>query len=207
MIIKRPALALIIGASFAMSGAVIAEGVDLAADKCEHCHNANNDNEKVPNIAGFSALYFKDTLEHYKTEERPAGEKIETEGNEPTDMKMVAESLSEEEITALADYFATQESKAIPQEVDSELVKKGKKVYKKRCKNCHADGGSDPEDDAGILAGQHMSYLREQISLFRKNAEDKKDGRQQSKKMRKKIKKISDADAEALVHFFASQSQ
>ncbi len=202
--IKKTSLSLLAGAVFFLGGTTIAvagpNGADLAADKCEHCHgktgNATDENE--PNIAGFSTVYFVDPMKAYKTGDRPS-EKFTAEGHDETDMKAVTEALSDAELAALADYFAAQEFEARQQDFNRKLAKKGKKVYKRRCKKCHTNYGAEPDDDAGILAGQATGYLKNQLGYFKEGV------REQPKKMKKQFKKLKKGDIEKLLNFFASQ--
>jgi sulfide dehydrogenase cytochrome subunit len=201
--IGKTALTLIAGASLLLGGTVVAEpnGAELA-EKCERCHgkNGNSDKEQVPSIAGFSAAYFTDTMKAYKKGDRQA-DKFKTEGHDETDMKAIAESFDEKELTALGKYFAAQTFVPRQQDFDSKLARKGKKVHKKRCRKCHTSKGSDPDDDAGILAGQWMPYLESQLEQFFNGTRTT-----QPKKMKKQMDKLNkDEDVPALLHFFASQ--
>jgi sulfide dehydrogenase cytochrome subunit len=199
MMTKKTAFTLIVGASFFLGGTTVVTATELA-EKCVRCHGENGNSEKpeVPSIAGFSSSYFVDTMNAYKGGDRTA-KKLADE-DEPNDMQAITEGLSEEDIKALGDYFAEQTFVPREQEVDSKLAKKGKKIYRKRCKRCHADNGSDPDDDAGILAGQWKPYLQAQLEAF-------KEGKRttQPKKMQKQIDKLEEGDIEKLVNFFAKQ--
>ncbi len=202
MIGKTGLTLLLAGGALLMAGTVIAapNGAELAK-KCERCHGKNgiSDKKEIPNIAGFSTAYFSDTMTAYKNGTRQ-GEKFKTEGHDETDMNAIAKSFNEQELTALGDYFASQTFVPREQAFDSKMAKKGKKVYKKRCRKCHTSNGSDPEDDASILAGQSMQYLESQLEQF---ANGKRTT--QPKKMKKQMKKLKEGDMPALLHFFASQ--
>ncbi|KHD08627.1 hypothetical protein PN36_01730 [Candidatus Thiomargarita nelsonii] len=200
--IGKTGLTLLAGGALLMAGTVIAapNGAELA-EKCERCHGKNgiSDKKEMPNIAGFSAVYFTDTMNAYKNGTRQ-GEKFKTEGHDETDMNAIAKSFNEQELTALGDYFESLTFVPRDQAFDSRLAHKGKKVYKKRCRKCHSSNGSDPDDDASILAGQSMSYLESQLEQF-VNGERTT----QPKKMKKQMKRLKDGDIPALIHFFASQ--
>jgi cytochrome c-type protein NapC len=176
------------------------DGAALAKEKCEHCHGSdgNSDYEPVPSIAGLSNFYFIETMKSYQTGARPS-EKFQAEGHDETDMKTITDNLSEAQLKALADYFSAQYFEPRQQDFDSTLARKGKLVYRKYCKKCHTDNGGEPDDDAGILAGQSMSYLRTQLEHF-KNGE-----RKQVDKMEIAINKLEEGDFEKLIHFFAKQ--
>jgi len=83
--------------------------------------------------------------------------------------------------------------------LDASLAEAGKAIHQRECDRCHSDGGSNPEDEAGILAGQWMDYL--QLSF----AEYKSGEREQPKKMKEKMDTLSADDEKALLHFYGSQ--
>ena len=172
----------------------------LVKEECEVCHGntGNSEYEEVPNIAGFSNFYFVETMKSYRTGDRPS-EKFKPEGHDETDMKTVLERISDQEVEALADYFGGQEFEARAQEFDSKLARKGKLVYRKYCKKCHSENGSEPSDDAGILAGQSTAYLKSQLNYFLEGT------RTQDDKMAQAMKKLKEGDLEKLLHFFAKQ--
>jgi len=64
---------------------------------------------------------------------------------------------------------------------------------------CHSEGGGNPEDEAGILAGMWMGYLETTMAQYASG------DREQDKKMGEKMAELSDADVTALVHYYASQ--
>ncbi len=83
------------------------------------------------------------------------------------------------------------------------MVKSGAKLHKKYCEKCHEDNGRSSEDDAGILAGQWMPYLRYTLTDYTSG------NREMTKKMKKKVealqKKEGDKGFEDLMHFYSSQ--
>ena len=201
MIIRKTTLILIMGTSLLLGGTTVtAQNGTALAEKCERCHgnNGNSDKKQVPNITGLSSTYFIDTMEKFRNDKRP-GKKFKTSGHEETDMNAIAKNISHEDFAVLADYYATQTFIPRQQTVDSALVRQGKKVYRKRCKKCHTDNGSNSDDDAGRLAGQWMPYLEFQLEQFSSGV------RTPSKKMKKQLKKLKDGDIQALLNFFAAQ--
>ena len=62
----------------------------------------------------------------------------------------------------------------------------------KKCERCHSSGGSDPQDDAAMLAGQWTPYLKRQLEHF-------KIGRRTiPRKMKNAVDKLSEDEIEAL---------
>ena len=88
---------------------------------------------------------------------------------------------------------------AAQQEFDAGLAAAGKAVHDNLCDKCHSEGGGNPEDEAGILAGMWMGYLETTMAQYASG------DREQDKKMGEKMAELSDADVTALVHYYASQ--
>lgn len=188
---------LVIG--LASPGYAAADGSNLAAEKCEVCHGKNGNSEKddVPSIAGFSDVVIGDSLAMFQSGERKAGKYI-VDGRE-TGMNEIAGDLSEEDIEALAVFYAGQTFRPHPQKYDAELAGKGAEIHDSKCENCHSEQGSNADDDAAILAGQWMPYLQAQFAAFRSGE------RVSPKKMQKKLDSLTDEDIEALINFYAGQ--
>ena len=162
----------------------------MLADTCAGCHGTDgaSTGPAIPSIAGLSETYMVDTMKAFKSGERHS-----------TVMGRIAKGYSEEEFALMATVFARQPIAVTMQKTDPAKVAAGKKLHKKNCAKCHDENGSLADDDAGILASQWAPYLK--YSLM-----DTKAGtRSMPKKMTKKVKALSDADIDALVHFYASQ--
>ncbi len=202
MIVKI-ALTFIMGTFFFLGGAtnaIAGPNGAVLAKKCERCHgkNGNSSKEQVPSIAGLSTTYFLDTMKDFRRGKRPS-KKFKTKGHKETDMNHIAKRLSKEELIALGDYLVVQTFLPHQQSFSRTLARKGQKIYKKRCRKCHTDNGSNPDDDAGRLAGQWILYLDSQLTQFSSGK------RKPPKKMKKQLKKLKKGDIPALLHFFASQ--
>jgi sulfide dehydrogenase cytochrome subunit len=191
------ALALLAGEAAGADGAAIAEG-------CANCHGRNgvSTEPQVPIIAGYSTKYIVDSLKNFKSKARfcaevkiPAGPKKGTR----SDMCRITAELPEGDWETIAKYFAAQKFVRAKQPFDAAKAQKGTAVYKLRCEKCHEDNGSSPDEDNGILAGQWMPYLRDQIAGFRAGRRPIDD------KMKQRLDKVNKEDEEALLHFFASQ--
>jgi len=173
----------------------------LVEDECSDCHekDGNSSDGETPSIAGMSNDYFIESMEGYKTDARPAL-KLK---DKKEDMKDIVKKLSDADIKALAGYFGKQKFKPQKQKFDPALAKVGKKLHKKYCDKCHSEGGSSAEDDAGILAGQPISYL--QYSMDNYASGKREMGKKMSKKFKKMQKKAGDEGIVQLIHFYASQ--
>lgn len=168
--------------------------------ECDSCHGKNGVSKdgKVPTIAGFSAATITEALPQYQSGAR-AAEKYTPKGGKASDMKEATNGMSAADMQAVADHYAKQKFVAANQQADAGLVAKGKKIHDKNCEKCHSEGGSLAEDDAAILAGQWKPYLERQFSLIKAGKRDI------PKKMKKKLKKLSDNDVKAVTEYYASQ--
>jgi sulfide dehydrogenase cytochrome subunit len=99
----------------------------------------------------------------------------------------------------MATYFASLPVYKASVPHDAAKAKAGAEVYDKGCAKCHDEGGSLPGDDAGILAGQWLPYLQYSMADFQAGH------REMPKKMKKQVEKLSEAELEAALHYFASQ--
>lgn len=186
--------------------APLAMSADMAAtlENCNSCHGENGVSQwnDVPTIAGMDAFTQSDALFVYRDEERPCAESKYRAGDTeraPTTMCAVAAELSDDDIEAIAQHYAALPFVPAVQDFDAALAEKGAAVHKEACDRCHSKGGSSAEDEAGILAGQWMGYMRTAFAQYAAGE------RPQDKKMKEKMDPLSDADVEALLHYYASQ--
>lgn len=176
--------------------------VRALADQCDTCHGqgGNSEDEKVPNIAGMSAVFLSDTLSAYAAGDRPAV-KYKPKDGEESDMNEVAKKLSEEDIAAISAYYADKTFAVHVQEVEAGLAAKGRKKFDKACDKCHSEGGTVADDDASLLMGQWKHYLKEQFAMF-------KDGRRiMPKKMKKRFDKLDDDELASILEYLAGGKQ
>lgn len=178
-------------------------GVPTKAAGCNDCHGKDgiSAHADMPTLAGMPSISHEDQMAAYKNKERPCAKVKFVSGNHPADAKddmcSIAAKLSDAEITELADYYAGLKFVPFKNAVDAAKAAAGKQYHVKNCEKCHTKGGSSAEDDAGILAGQPKAYL----TLAMKELREGK--RPMQEKKAPKIKAIKDADAEALVEFYA----
>ena len=191
-------------ALFALSFATTASAVEQKIiDECDGCHGENGVSQwtDVPTIAGISEGVQEDALYAYRERERPCPKSEYRAGDTSrpaTDMCAVAKNLSEEQIKEVAGYYAGKPFVAAKQQTDAAKAAMGKEIHDKSCEKCHTDGGRDPEDDAGILGGQMMGYMRESLKEF---AEGR---REMPKEMAKKMEGLTPDQIEALVQYYGS---
>ena len=174
-------------------------GAPAAAPACANCHGDTgvSADKDTPTIAGISAFALEDQLGRYKAGERPCVKSKGKDGKSD-DMCEVAKKLPDADVTALAAYFAALPFVPTKNTVDPGKVAAGKALHEAQCEKCHTQGGSVAEDDASLLAGQPRGYLVLALRQLRAGE------RVMDKKMAPKIKALKDADAEALIEFYAS---
>lgn len=163
---------------------------------CNKCHgkNGNSQDLDAPNIANASAIYLFDSLVAFKNGTRKGNEYKKPDG-EVTDMNKITADLNEEQFNALAQYYSSKELIHRPQTANKEMAEVGAKIFDKNCEKCHADGGTDPDDDAGLIAGQPKNYLLKQFANF-------SEGRRKiPRKMAKKFKKLNDEQKLQIIEF------
>jgi cytochrome subunit of sulfide dehydrogenase len=205
---KRHAMKALFLAGAAAAGMIstpAASAADLnkTVETCASCHGSDGASVEpdVPTIAGYSAEYISDEMAAYRKNERPCRENDVRSGSgkgTKSDMCRVAKDLGESDIEQVAKYFARKKFARTPQTFDSALAAKGKEIHDANCDKCHLDSGTVADDDAGILAGQRMQYLRSQFEDFKAGK------RKMPQRMKPRIDKLEKEDIEALLNFYGS---
>ena len=113
-------------------------------------------------------------------------------------MLEVVESLSEDDIEAVAIYYAERTWRPHPQAFDTALARQGARIHARKCAKCHLKEGSVAEADHALLSGQWRDYLAAEFLDF-----DSGD-RRMADKMKKKYDTLSAADKEALLELYVS---
>jgi len=143
---------------------------------CADCHGDKGVStaQDVPTIAGISATVQSDWLKAYRGKSTPCPKVNYKRGDTKRqgDMCSVAKNLTDAEITDLADNHAKHPYAAQKQTADAGKAASGKALHDRDCKKCHSAGGKDPADDAGILAGQPLGWLKATLGAFQKSETD-----------------------------------
>ena len=189
-------LSLIGGVILTLPALAATPSASMLANTCAGCHGTNGSSvgPASPTIAGISREYFIETMNAYRSGERPS-----------TIMTRIAKGYTDEEIKLMAGFFSRQPFVRQSQKFDAAKAGTGQKLHKKYCEKCHEKGGRSSEDDAGILAGQWAPYLLYTMEDFTSG------NRTMEKKMQKKMdelqKQHGDKGVDALIHYYASQSK
>lgn len=190
--------------ALAIAGQAGAAGLDDTITSCNSCHGDDGVSQwnGMPTIAGIDAFVHSDALYAYRDEERPCAmseiRQGPQQGNSMT-MCQVASGMSDDDIDAIAEHYAALPFVPAEQPYDSELAARGKAIHDRECSRCHTDGGSNPADEASILAGQWMGYLENAFAEFASG------DRYQPDKMKETMDPLSEDEVTALLHYYASQ--
>ncbi len=172
--------------------------------ECDSCHGVDgvSTESDIPTIAGASAFVLEEYMYQFREDARPCRESKFRSGDTDrpaTDMCTIAKNLDEDEFAGLAEHYSGKTFMAAKQDFDVAKAEAGRSIHKKNCGKCHSDGGSYADDDAGLLAGQWMPYLKETFEDYVAGDRDMMED-----KMKQKIEALDAESFDALLHFYAS---
>lgn len=182
-------LALSAGALAGSHGGQKMANGEMLSGTCFACHGPGgvSTGPSIPSIGGLPEEFLVDKMMAYK------------EGSQyATIMGRIMRGYTKGEIESMAKYIGNQRYRPTPQKVDVNLVALGAKLHEKNCEKCHEDNGRSGEE-AGVLSGQWAPYLHYVMADYRSGRSE------MPKKMKRKVEKLSDADIDALIDFYASQ--
>lgn len=161
----------------------------MLAHACAGCHGTNGGSAgpTMPSLASQSKEAIVVAMKKFKSGERPS-----------TVMGRLAKGYSDAEIEALGEFFSRQKFHATEQRIDATLAARGATLQSSHCGRCHLDDGKDGKDDTPVMASQWLPYLQMQMALYLNGT------RKMPEQMAEKVKPLSTADLEALLHFYAS---
>ncbi|CAA6603021.1 putative Cytochrome c, class I [Rhodospirillaceae bacterium LM-1] len=167
--------------------------VTILARTCNNCHGVGgvSAGASMPSIGGLQRDYLRRVMKQWKYDERSA-----------ITMSRIVKGFSDDEIDALADYFAKQPWTPVVQKTSPEAMDKGLATVSKICTDCHGKAGSDPDVDAPNLNGQWARYMELELEKYRSG-----EFKMPHRKMKKAIHEASPADAAAAARYFGAQSK
>jgi cytochrome c553 len=146
----------------------------LAQQVCSLCHGINGQSvsPNFPNLAAQQPTYFTAQMKEFRGHNRldPAGFEY---------MWGLSRSLTDEQISGLAEYFATKAPAAIPNtSSDPATVAGGAVIFEKgvpeknipSCSTCHG-AQAQGKEQFPRLANQHSDYLVKQLMVFQRTDE------------------------------------
>lgn len=195
---------LIVLIAISLPGISLSSDLDAIIESCADCHGDNGVSkwDDVPTIAGVDSFVGSEALFIYRDKARPCAKSEFRQGDTSrpaADMCEIVRDFSDEMIEDIAAHFSELPFVAAKQNFNAMAAAAGKTIHEQSCERCHSDGGSNADDEAGILAGQWSGYLR---TAFREYASGE---REQLDKMKEAMDPLSADDVEALINFYASQ--
>jgi sulfide dehydrogenase cytochrome subunit len=181
----------------ALAGCTLAAGAAFAAppsaamlsNACAGCHGTDGGSAgpSMPSISSQSKTAIVEAMKKFKSGERPS-----------TVMGRLAKGYSDAEINAMGDFFSSKKFHPTTQMVDPAKVARGAEIQEASCSRCHLDDGKEGKDDTPVMASQWLPYMQIQMEEYLSGK------RKMPEKMAEKVKPLSKADLEALMHFYAS---
>ena len=178
-----------------------AKSVEAKVAMCIGCHGIKGyqasfpEVHRVPMISGQSARYIAAALNAYKTGER----------KHPT-MRGIADSLSEQDINDIANYYAANGVEAghqLPEKASKEPdAQVAALLTKAACVSCHGANFSKPIDVYPKIGGQHKDYLFAALRAY-KTENNPTTGRNNAV-MGAIAKQFSNAELKALANYVSS---
>jgi cytochrome subunit of sulfide dehydrogenase len=181
-------------ALLACSAAPLAADLNLSglAATCNNCHGVGgvSAGSSMASLAGQNSAYLEMVMLQWKSGERFS-----------TTMGRLLAGYSDDEIKALAAYYAEKPWTPAVQELDAKIVRRGGFVVD-RCSGCHGKtGGETKTEDTPRLDGQWVGHIDLELEKYR-------DGSLAlpNQKMAENAHKLRPRDLPAVSAFFASQS-
>lgn len=199
-------LALSGGAALAAGNAAEGEKIALQGDgvgaPCVACHGpdgAGVDEAGFPRLPGLPAEYIAKQIRDYKSGAR----------NNPI-MQANLSSLSEQQIVDVAAYYAGMPTPVMPvKSVPEQTLALGEKLVTQgdwsrhlpACESCHGPGSAGVDASFPGIAGQHATYIRQQLEAWRQGvrANDPLDI------MSAVAERLTEAEIDAVAAYLAAQ--
>jgi cytochrome subunit of sulfide dehydrogenase len=173
-----------------MGASHAADPIEALAITCNNCHGVDGVSvgPSMPSIGGLPESYLNNIMQEWKTGARYSAT-----------MGRLLKGYTDEQIAALAKYYAKKPWVPVAQKTDAKLVAIGKKVTM-RCAGCHGDNGDAKDGETPNLNGQWAQYLELEALKYRDDAVA-----MPSRPMRNAAKRLSDEEVKAVAEFYASQ--
>jgi sulfide dehydrogenase cytochrome subunit len=163
----------------------------MLANTCAGCHGTNGASAGVymPTIGGLDKGYLYSVMSDYKLGLRPS-----------TIMGRLMKGYSDQELWAIAGWFAEQPWVPADAVTDGTLAALGRDLHERECATCHEDGGRVQDDENPRLAGQWVGYTHYFLEVCREKGK-----RCQPRKMGERVMDLNDEELRALAHYYASE--
>ncbi len=187
---RSVALAVLVSVLFPLTSAAQQASHSMLGNMCAGCHGTRGKSaEPMPIIAGQPEEYLAKTMKSYRSGRRPS-----------TIMGRLARGYSDEEVDAMASFFASQNWMSPKQDFDAELAALGQSIHEEQCEVCHANGGRYASGGTPRIAGQWRRYLEVVMQEYWRI-----DRKMPHLFMSVIMSRLHSNDLKALAHFYASQ--
>ncbi|MFA5081425.1 MAG: c-type cytochrome [Hydrogenophilaceae bacterium] len=179
-------------AMFWLAGSAAAvENIELLARTCNNCHGLDGVSvgATMPSIGGLPRAYLSKIMKEWKYDKRSAAT-----------MNRIVKGFSDDEIDALAAYFAGKRWQPVPQK--SNVVARGRALITENCEDCHGITGGDPDIDAPRLNGQWAEYMALELEKYRDE-----DFVMPHRKMKKAGRQLKPDDLQPVTGYFGAQNK
>ena len=162
-----------------------------AAEPCTNCHGENGVSHKegVPSLIGLHPKYLVETMQSFKSGDRPVDEKNQ-------DMKKALDALSDQDLQHIALYYALQSMNLTRAQTPNGGGAPVAKEALAPCVKCHGEDGIGDSPITPSLAGQDLAYMINALRAY-------KDGTRDDDTMTPRAKKLDDAAMTTLSAYYA----
>jgi sulfide dehydrogenase cytochrome subunit len=167
--------------------------IEPLARTCNGCHGLQgvSAGPTMPSIGGLPKPYLQKVMKQWKYDERLG-----------VTMSRIVKGFSDDEIDALAAYFAAKPWMPATQVVAPAQLAKGKSVISENCEDCHGATGSDPDVGVPRINGQWAKYMELELEKYRGSVFD-----MPHRKMKKSARELKEAEASAAARYFGAQQK
>ena len=176
------------------TGTAAARGdIEPLARTCNGCHGVKGVSVglSMPSIGGLPRDYLQKLMKQWKYDERVG-----------ITMPRIVKGFSDDEIDALAAYFAAQPWQPSPQPVPAATLAKGKSLVAENCEDCHGLTGNDPDVGVPKINGQWAKYMELELDKYRDDT-----FRMTHRKMKKSARELAPGDVAPAARYFGAQTR
>ncbi len=162
-----------------------------AAEPCAKCHGENGVSHKegVPSLIGLHPKYLVETMQSFKSGDRPIDEKNQ-------DMKKALDALSDQDLLRIALYYALQSENLTRTQTPNGGGAPVAREALAPCVKCHGEDGIGDSPITPSLAGQDLAYMINALRSY-------KDGSRDDDTMTPRAKKLDDVAMKTLSAYYA----
>jgi sulfide dehydrogenase cytochrome subunit len=178
----------------AVCGSAAARGdIEILARTCNACHGLGgvSAGKAMPSIGGLPRDYLARIMKQWKYDGRSA-----------ITMSRIVKGLSDDEIDALAAYFARRPWVPVRQALAAQSLAQGQSAIRENCEDCHGLTGNDPDVDAPKINGQWAKYMELELEKYRSG-----EFTMPHRKMKRAARETKPLDAAAAARYFAAQGR